>query len=251
MGNGKTLAYFYEENRVHVELDRRADHAAGDDRDRGSPLLRARRPGRPGHDACFITNSPPAASPKAGPPSPSSTSRWCRSRQARKGDSQGQAAQAPTMQRKIRELRYAIAMEKKFSKDEILERYLNIAYFGDGRVRRRGRGPALLLHHGRQADPGPGGHVGRTGAEPGRLQPGGQPERGARPAQRRAQPDGRTRVDHARQAGGEAGRLRRETGDDDSQWLRRHPLPVPLRLRRRTPAQRAEPRQDTKRTART
>ncbi|MDR1237688.1 MAG: transglycosylase domain-containing protein, partial [Propionibacteriaceae bacterium] len=31
-----------------------------------------------------------------------------------------------------RELRYAIAVEKKFSKEEILERYLNIAYYGDG-----------------------------------------------------------------------------------------------------------------------
>jgi membrane peptidoglycan carboxypeptidase len=36
------------------------------------------------------------------------------------------------MQRKIRELRYAIAMEKKFTKDEILVRYLNIAYYGAG-----------------------------------------------------------------------------------------------------------------------
>ena len=41
-------------------------------------------------------------------------------------------AKAPTTERKIRELRYAIALEKKFSKDEILERYLNIAYYGDG-----------------------------------------------------------------------------------------------------------------------
>ncbi|HEX8766814.1 MAG TPA: transglycosylase domain-containing protein, partial [Jatrophihabitans sp.] len=41
-------------------------------------------------------------------------------------------AQAPTLQRKIRELRYAIAMEKKLSKDQILERYLTIAYYGQG-----------------------------------------------------------------------------------------------------------------------
>src|SRR5690606_30553068 len=34
--------------------------------------------------------------------------------------------------RKLQELRYAVTMEKKYSKDEILERYLNIAYFGDG-----------------------------------------------------------------------------------------------------------------------
>jgi len=34
--------------------------------------------------------------------------------------------------RKIRELRYAIALEKRHSKDWILERYLNTVYFGDG-----------------------------------------------------------------------------------------------------------------------
>ena len=34
--------------------------------------------------------------------------------------------------RKIRELRYAITLEEKYTKDEILGRYLNIAYFGAG-----------------------------------------------------------------------------------------------------------------------
>ncbi len=42
------------------------------------------------------------------------------------------AATEETYARKIRELRYAIAFEKNHSKDWILERYLNIAYFGDG-----------------------------------------------------------------------------------------------------------------------
>ena len=42
------------------------------------------------------------------------------------------AAVDDTYARKIRELRYAIAFEKNYSKDWILERYLNIAYFGDG-----------------------------------------------------------------------------------------------------------------------
>ncbi len=42
------------------------------------------------------------------------------------------AATADTYERKIRELRYAIAFEQNYSKDWILERYLNIAYFGDG-----------------------------------------------------------------------------------------------------------------------
>ena len=43
-----------------------------------------------------------------------------------------QAAQAETPSRKIRELRYAVAVEEELTKDQILERYLNIAYFGDG-----------------------------------------------------------------------------------------------------------------------
>ncbi len=43
-----------------------------------------------------------------------------------------QDARAVDYGRKIRELRYAIALEERYSKDEILNRYLNIAYFGSG-----------------------------------------------------------------------------------------------------------------------
>lgn len=39
---------------------------------------------------------------------------------------------APTLGRKLRELRYALDVEEKMSKDQILEGYLNIAYFGGG-----------------------------------------------------------------------------------------------------------------------
>ncbi|WP_165970561.1 transglycosylase domain-containing protein, partial [Actinomadura sp. 6K520] len=42
------------------------------------------------------------------------------------------AAKEISAARKIRELRYAVAIEKRFPKDEILRRYLNIAYYGDG-----------------------------------------------------------------------------------------------------------------------
>ena len=49
------------------------------------------------------------------------------------GDEEAEAAAtADTYARKLKELRYAIALEKRHSKDWILERYLNIAYFGDG-----------------------------------------------------------------------------------------------------------------------
>jgi membrane peptidoglycan carboxypeptidase len=43
-----------------------------------------------------------------------------------------QAAKADSIDRKLREARYAIALERKLTKDQILERYLNIAYFGRG-----------------------------------------------------------------------------------------------------------------------
>jgi membrane peptidoglycan carboxypeptidase len=42
------------------------------------------------------------------------------------------AATEDTSARKLREARYAMAIDKELSKDEILLRYLNIAYFGNG-----------------------------------------------------------------------------------------------------------------------
>jgi membrane peptidoglycan carboxypeptidase len=41
-------------------------------------------------------------------------------------------ATEPTLRRKLQEVRYAVAVERRLSKDEILQRYLNIAYFGAG-----------------------------------------------------------------------------------------------------------------------
>src|SRR3954447_17647461 len=43
-----------------------------------------------------------------------------------------QAATEQTPGRKLREARLAVALEEKYSKDEILTRYLNIVYFGEG-----------------------------------------------------------------------------------------------------------------------
>lgn len=50
---------------------------------------------------------------------------------AAKTDEEREAAEAPTPARKIREIRYAVAVEQQLSKTEILERYLNIAFFGN------------------------------------------------------------------------------------------------------------------------
>jgi membrane peptidoglycan carboxypeptidase len=43
-----------------------------------------------------------------------------------------QSATADTLSRKIREAQYAIELEQKLAKPQILENYLNIVYFGDG-----------------------------------------------------------------------------------------------------------------------
>lgn len=40
------------------------------------------------------------------------------------------AAKEDTISRKLREIRYAMALEKRLTKEEILERYLNISYYG-------------------------------------------------------------------------------------------------------------------------
>ncbi|MDO9454472.1 transglycosylase domain-containing protein [Nocardioides sp.] len=51
---------------------------------------------------------------------------------AAKTDEEEEAVTDDTYARKLKELRYAIALEKKYSKDWILERYLNTVYFGAG-----------------------------------------------------------------------------------------------------------------------
>jgi membrane peptidoglycan carboxypeptidase len=48
--------------------------------------------------------------------------------------------------RKLREARYALALEKRYTKQEILEKYLNIAYFGQGVY---GVGTAALHYFGK------------------------------------------------------------------------------------------------------
>jgi membrane peptidoglycan carboxypeptidase len=47
-------------------------------------------------------------------------------------DADASAARARNLGRKLKEMRYAMALERSLTKDQILERYLNIAYFGAG-----------------------------------------------------------------------------------------------------------------------
>jgi membrane peptidoglycan carboxypeptidase len=134
MGNGKVLAYFYDENRIPVRLSkiapvmRQAQLAIEDHRFYEHGALDFK-----GTLRALIRNST-SDDVQGGS---SVTQQYVKMVQVEaclaKGDTQCvKDAQAPTLERKIRELRYAIAMEKKFTKDQILERYLNIAYYGQG-----------------------------------------------------------------------------------------------------------------------
>lgn len=57
-----------------------------------------------------------------------------------------QQAKEVSISRKLQEARYALALERRLSKDEILERYLNIAYYGRGAY---GIGTAATYYFGK------------------------------------------------------------------------------------------------------
>ncbi len=137
MANGKTLAYFYAENRIYVPLSkiapvmRQAQLAIEDHRFYEHGALDVR-----GTLRALVRNNAGDGNTQGGS---SITQQYVKMVQveACQGDQDciiaaTTANGAEGYQRKIRELRYAIALEKRLSKDQILERYLNIAYYGDG-----------------------------------------------------------------------------------------------------------------------
>ena len=67
-----------------------------------------------------------------------------------------------TLERKIKEVPAALALEMKFSKDEILSIYLNRAYLGAGATGFEAAARALLRQVGGRGDPGRGGDARRA-----------------------------------------------------------------------------------------
>ena len=130
--DGEVIATFYDENRVNVPLARVApimrqaiiaiedyrfyEHGALDIKG----TLRA-----------FINNQTSSGSTQGGSSITQQMAKMTQLAQART-EAERKAATENTYQRKIQELRHAIAFEQNYSKDWILERYLNLAYFGDG-----------------------------------------------------------------------------------------------------------------------
>ena len=133
MADGKVLTEFYAENRVYVPLKKIApimrtaqiaiedsrfyEHGAIDFRGTARAALRSASGSTQGGSTLtqqYVKQVQIEAANVA-------------------GDQEGVLkAQEQTLARKIRELRYAVAVEKRLSKDAILERYLNIAYYGAG-----------------------------------------------------------------------------------------------------------------------
>ncbi|MEO7587170.1 MAG: transglycosylase domain-containing protein [Arachnia sp.] len=133
MADGSTLATFYDENRVYVGLDeiagvmQDAQVAIEDHRFFEHGAIDVTGLGR----AFFKT----ALGDTQG--ASTLTQQYVKLVQVEaakaKGDEAGvRKATEVSFDRKIREMRYAMAVEERLTKSEILERYLNIAYYGDG-----------------------------------------------------------------------------------------------------------------------
>ena len=131
-GSGNLVASLYDENRVNVPLTQisrtmvQAIVSIEDYRfyEHGALDLR-------GTLRALVTNQAQGGVVQGGS---SITQQMVKLTLVSQADSKAErlAATDDTFARKVRELRYAIAFEDKYSKDWILERYMNIAYFGDG-----------------------------------------------------------------------------------------------------------------------
>jgi membrane peptidoglycan carboxypeptidase len=129
--DGKLIATFYDENRVNVPLARVAPImktaiiAIEDYRfyEHGALDLK-------GTLRAFVSNQTSSGT-QGGSSITQQMAKMTQLTQART-EEERKAATENTYQRKIQELRHAIAFEQNYSKDWILERYLNLAYFGDG-----------------------------------------------------------------------------------------------------------------------
>ncbi len=130
--DGNVIASLYDENRVNVELSEvkrimvKAIVSIEDYRFYEHGALDVR-----GTIRALVTNQASGSVQQGGS---SITQQLVKLTLLNAADSRAEekAAVDDTYARKLRELRYAVALEQQHSKDWILERYLNSAYFGDG-----------------------------------------------------------------------------------------------------------------------
>ena len=106
------------------------------------------------------------------------------------------AARGDSSTRKLREIRYALGLEKIFTQGRDPRALPQHRLLRRRRVRRRGRVPPLLLQAGRRPRPRRGRDPRRHRAAADRLRPAAQPRPQHHPAQRRAAAHGRARLRH-------------------------------------------------------
>lgn len=133
--DGTVIASLYDENRVTVTLDkialpmRQAILSIEDDRFYKHGAIDVK-----GTTRALITNQTNGGTVQGGSSITQQLVKLTLQDQARKsGDKEAEKrASEDTYARKVRELGYSIALEKNHTKDWILERYLNTAFFGAG-----------------------------------------------------------------------------------------------------------------------
>ncbi len=130
--DGSLIATFYERNRVQVKLDQiapvmqRAILAIEDARFYHHGPLDAQ-----GTVRAFVRNQQGGGVSQGGSSITQQYVKLVLFENAKTAHEQEQVIE-DSYGRKLQELRYAVELEKRMTKDEILERYLNIVYFGDG-----------------------------------------------------------------------------------------------------------------------
>ncbi len=112
-----------------------------------------------------------------------------------------------TFLRKFKEVLYASKLESKYSKDQLLERYINQVYFGEGAYGIALAVADVLRRPAGEADAGPGGHAGRQDPVAERPRPLQGPGHRAVPARPGAAQHGQARL--ARRAPSWSRRCRR------------------------------------------
>jgi membrane peptidoglycan carboxypeptidase len=147
--DGSLIAYLYLENRVPVELERVPEVT----RQAVIAIEDARFYEHEGVDLKGLTRAVIANARSGDVEQGASTLTQQYVKNARlyaaKTAEERQAALEVSLERKLQEARYAMQLERQLSKDEILERYLNIAYYGNGAY---GIGTAASYYFGKPVE---------------------------------------------------------------------------------------------------
>ncbi len=143
--DGSVLAKIGIQNRTIVSIDQVPEQVRWDvARRRGPELLQRARASRSGARCAPRCPISPAATPKA---VPGITQQYAKN---------AYLSDARTLTRKLKELMIAVKLSREYSKNQILEFYLNTVYFGRGAYGIQAGSRGVLRQGRQQAERGPG-----------------------------------------------------------------------------------------------